>query len=163
MTLTPSQPGVTVWDRKRPEPNPDQDVKLPDGLMMPPAASLNLRIDLEDWISEAEKQMAADDQLSQVFITPVVTSLVAGGCIALLSPGGAVAGVSIIATGCVVLLLEIVATLFRRRRLVARWRRVDAYRRRLRDLAADSNGINEVSAAGAGVHPSRAVVAEPSQ
>ena len=78
---TPPPPGVTVWDRKKPERNPSAEVKLFGGLRMPPAAQLDNIVGLEDWIREAEGQVDEEDRAFQSLTAPLATALLTGGAV----------------------------------------------------------------------------------
>jgi hypothetical protein len=127
---------VTVWDRKKPERDPEKEVKLPDGLMMPPGRRVTNEIDLEDWIREGERQLATYEESYQILLLPLAISLISGGIIAVTAtPFGWIAFLA----GFAVLVYQAVQAWMRRHRLEARQRRVDAYRKKLRDLRIPRN------------------------
>ncbi len=137
--VTPGQPtiGVTVWERKKPERNPSVEVRLPDGLMMPAAAQLEHAVDLQDWIREGERQLEDESEVFRLFAAPIAISLMTGGIIAGLT--GYTAGYSAMVAGVFVVLGDMASALWRFRVKRDRWRRMDAYRSRLRDLTIPRN------------------------
>lgn len=137
--VTPDQPtgGVTVWERKKPERNASVEVSLPDGLMMPPAAQLEHVVDLQDWVREGERQLEDESEVFRLFAAPIAISLMTGGIIAGLT--GYTAGYSAMVAGVLLVLGDMASALWRFRVKRDRWRRLDAYRSRLRDLAIPRN------------------------
>ena len=124
--------GVTVWEQKPPERNPHAVVKLPDGLWMPPASALSEAVDLEDWIREAERQIAGEQEPFRLLLAPVATGLITAGVLAVLArlAGGWAAFV----LGVMLVVAEFAGSMMRKNLIRDQGRRVAAYRRRLRDL-----------------------------
>lgn len=135
--------GVTVWERKAPEEDPAIDVRLADGLRMPSADKLTNEVDLEDWIREGERQIAEYEESWRVLLVPIAVSLVSGGIVGAITTSAA--WIAVVA-GALLFVYQIAETFVRRHTLRARWRRVDAYRRQLRDLRIPPNTDPAVSA-----------------
>ena len=143
MTVAPVPPvprstGVTVWDRKKPERHPEKEVKLPSGLSMPAAEDLDSSVDLEDWIREAEHQIDDDAEGTRVFLVPMATALTTGGFLGVVG-GLTTAGWSGVVLGVMLALAAALEPLLRPNTYRDRNRRVDAYRKRLRDLRIPPN------------------------
>lgn len=135
---TKIQTGVTIWERRRPEKDPDCEVALPSGVKMPPAAHLMHAIDIEDWIREGEVELAEDQEFFQLLVAPTATALIAGGVVGY-SAGTQAAGVVAMAMGAFLLVADVVGRFFRVRLHAARRRRLNAYRARLRELTIRRN------------------------
>ena len=143
MTVAPVPPvprstGVTVWDRKKPERHPEKEVKLPSGLSMPAAEDLDSSVDLEDWIREAEHQIDDDAEGTRIFLVPMATALTTGGFLGVVG-GLTTAGWSGVVLGVMLALAAALEPLLRPNTYRDRNRRVDAYRKRLRDLRIPPN------------------------
>jgi len=127
---------VTVWERKQPERDPDKEVRLPDGLMMPAAQRVVNEVDLQDWIREGDRQIAEYEESYRVLLIPIAIALISGGIVgAITAPAGWIAVVA----GVLVMVYQVAETYVRRHGLRDRWRRVDAYRKQLRDLRIPPN------------------------
>ena len=129
----PGVTGVTVWERKKPERHPEKEVGLPDGVLMPAAVDLDSIVDLEDWVREAERQLEDDTEATRIFLVPIGTALMTGGFLGVIG-GLAAAGWSGVVLGFLVALAAALEPLLHLNLNRDRNRRVDAYRRRIRDL-----------------------------
>jgi len=127
---------VTVWGRKKPERDPEREVRLPDGLMMPAARRVTNEVDLEDWICEGDRQIAEYEESFRVLLIPLAIALISGGIVGALTDR--VGWIAVI-VGVLVMVYQVVETYVRRHVLRDRWRRVDAYRKQLRDLRIPPN------------------------
>ena len=127
-----------MWDQKKPERHPEAEVKLTDDLWMPAAAHLDSIVDLEDWIREAGHQIQEDNEAFRIFVVPLVTALMAGGVLGVIG-GAPVAGWSAVAIAYLVPLGVALRRVIRRNTYRDRNRRVDAYKKRLRDLRIPPN------------------------
>ena len=140
----PRPTGVTVWDRKKPERHPEKEVKLPSGLSMPAAEDLDSIVDLEDWIREAEHQIDDDAEGTRIFLVPMATALMTGGFLGVIG-GLPKAGWSGVVLGFLVALAAALEPLLHLNKSRDRFRRVDAYRKRIRDLHIPPNTDSESS------------------
>ena len=122
-----------MWDRKKVERHPEAEVKLSDDLWMPAAADLDSIVDLEDWIREAERQIDDDAEGTRVFLVPMATALTTGGFLGVVG-GLTTAGWSGVVLGVMLALAAALEPLLRLNMYRDRFRRVDAYRKLLRDL-----------------------------
>lgn len=134
MWHTPDQPpvGVPVWERKKPERSPSVEVSLPDGLMMPPAAQLEHVVDLQDWVREGERQLEDESEVFRLFAARS-RSLDDWWHHRRLT--GYTAGYSAMVAGVLLVLGDMASALWRFRVKRDRWRPLDGYLSRLRDLA----------------------------